>query len=108
MSEPSNHESQKTAHTFAGGIGAALGDEKLLTRIEAAEFLRKSTRTIDYYVARTRGMKRINKTHRKEQKKGPVLVRGARVKLPFIKIGGEVFFMLGDLRRFRDERKVAA
>jgi hypothetical protein len=36
------------------------------------------------------------------------LVRGARVKLPFIKIGGEVFFMLGDLRRFRDERKVAA
>ena len=92
----------------AGTFADSLGDERLLTRREAAVFLRKSPRTIDYYVALTRGRKRVNKTHRGEAMKGPLKVPSSKQKLPFIKIGGEVFFQLSDLRRFRDERRVAA
>jgi len=80
----------------------------MLTRKEAAAFLRKSPRTIDYYVAYARGRKRVNKTWRGKKTTGPVKVRSSPQKLPFVKLGGEVFFLLGDLRRFRDERRIAA
>jgi hypothetical protein len=67
-------------------------DEKQLTRAETADFFRVSARTIDYWCAPA-GTRFENGMYG----------RG----LPHIKIGHEKRFLLGDLRRFRDQMKGA-
>lgn len=67
-----------------------LDDEQLLTRPEAAQWFKVSVRTIDYWT-NPAGLKMP----------GGAYGRG----LPFIKIGHEKRFLLGDLRRFRDRMK---
>ena len=42
------------------------------------------------------------------RKAKPNGVQPSREKLSFVKLGHKVFFQLGDLRAFRDQRKVAA
>ena len=66
-------------------------DEKQLTKAETADFFRQSVRTIDYWCGPV-GFKFKNGMYG----------RG----LPYIKIGHEKRFLLGDMRRFRDRMKI--
>ncbi len=68
-------------------------DERQLTKTEAARWWRISVRTLDYWCAPT-GFKFDNGMYG----------RG----LPYIKVGHEKRFLLGDMRRFRDRMKVHA
>lgn len=79
-----------------------LSDERLLTRDQAADFLAVSPRTIDGWCANVRTRRRRTRSLKE------TTVRSSPQRLPYIKLGGRVLFQLGDLRRFRDERKVAA
>lgn len=83
-----------------------LGNERLLSRSQAAEFLGVSPRTIDAWTANMRG--RGGKRRPRVRKAKPNGVQPSREKLSFVKLGHKVFFQLGDLRAFRDQRKVAA
>jgi hypothetical protein len=86
-------------------FAAALGDERLLSREQAAVFLGVSPRTVDYFCAMARGCRRTNRTVRGQVR---TEMPASPQKLPHLKIGHKVFFQLGDLRAFRDQRKVAA
>jgi hypothetical protein len=81
-------------------LGASrLDDECLLTKQQAAVFLAVSERTIDAMMANLRAAR---KRRRLPAAKG---YPRTRERLKFIKIGHQVRFQLGDLRRFLDERK---
>jgi len=73
-----------------------LGDERLLSREQAAEFLGVSPRSVDGWAATARGLKSKAEIPR------------SRLRLPHIKLGRRLFFQLGDLRQFLEERKVTA
>ena len=83
-------------------------EERLLSREHAAAFLGVSPRTIDYFCAMARGRRRRNRTVRGQVKTGRIEMPASPQKLPHFKIGHKVFFQLGDLREFRNARKVAA
>ena len=85
----------------------SLGDDALVTKQEAALYLRLSPRTIDDFCAITRGRRRVYKTRRKKPVSGKLSVRSSWQKLPHIKVGKGLRFTMGDLRRFLEERRVA-
>jgi len=76
-----------------------LGDEALLTRQEAAKFLRQSVRTIDQWSSNFRQPRRRRRGAEE---------RTGHERLSSIKMGHKIVYMLSDLRAFRDSRKVAA
>jgi hypothetical protein len=77
-----------------------LADETLLTKEQAAVFLGVSPRTVDAFVANQR-------RGRRRRKAGAGFPRAVD-PLPYLKIGHAIRFELGDLRRFREQRKIAA
>lgn len=101
MPEPSSPDVLKIADAEVARFTEALGDERLLTREQAAAFLHISPRTVDYWCANFRA-------RRKRQRAKPGSVQPSNERLSYVKLGHKVFFMLGDLRAFRDARKVAA
>jgi len=107
MSEPKHFKNLSASLELHKQLKEA-PDDFQLNRREAALFLRKSVRTIDYYVARARNRKRVNKTLRGKAAYGPLKLPSAQVKIGFVKIGGEVFFTLGELRKMREEGKLVA
>jgi hypothetical protein len=107
-----HNQSDVLSSAEAARFGEALGDERLLTREQAAQFLFVSPRTLDNWCANARSPKIARKRAELRRKRAAGAAKEAiqpsRERLPHIKLGHKVFFMLGDLRRFRDERKVAA
>jgi hypothetical protein len=66
-------------------------DERQLTKTETAKWWKVSTRTIDYWC----------------EPAGVKFADGNRGRgLPYIKVGHQKRFLLGDLRRFRDRMKI--
>jgi hypothetical protein len=100
MPEPKSLDSLKVPSQGREAFLEKLGDERLFSREQAAAFLGVSPRTIDAWCANIRARKN------RRRSMGPG--RPSRDRLPYIKLGHKVFFQLGDLRAFRDERKVAA
>lgn len=82
-------------------------DEKLLTREQAIHVVPVSLRTLDAWAANARKAEtsRDGKVVRKRRKGTPAPSRKA---LPHIRIGHNVFFRLGDLKRFMRENEIAA
>lgn len=99
MSAPQKSSEQLPDPEFDRLI-SSLGDDALLTRQEAAKFLRQSVRTIDQWSSNFR--------ERRRRPRSSAGQRTGRERLSFIKMGHKVLFMLSDLRAFRDARKVAA
>lgn len=100
MKEPKSSDQLKLADADVTGFQQSLGDERLLTREQAAAFLNVGVRTVEGWCANFRA--------RRRRPRRPDDGRTGRERLSFVKLGGRVFFMLGDLRAFRDSRKVAA
>ena len=103
MAEPQSFQKLVVSEKETSSFSALLGDERLLGRLQAAQFLGVSPRTIDSWTANLRP---------KKQKPGvrsiASSIQPSRDRLSYIKLGHKVFFLLRDLRRFRDDRKVAA
>jgi hypothetical protein len=105
MSEPKSFEQFKLSPKEANQLSDYLGDERLLTREQAAEFLNVSSRTVDAWIAnaRMKGRRRLPSDAPQSN-----VISHSSERLPHVKLGHKVYVILGDLRRFRDERKVAA
>jgi hypothetical protein len=108
MLSPYSIETLTLSDEEVASFTKALGDERLLTREQAAAFLHVSPRTIDYWMANLRERRRHGRKPAKIVKGPGLQIAKSRERLPYIKLGHKVFFQLGDLRRFRDERRVAA
>ena len=102
MTEPKSFDKLKLGDAEVAQFTQSLGDERLLTRDQAAAFLHVSPRTIDYWTQNFRICRR------KPRAAKPGRIQPSSERLSSIKLGHKVFFMLGDLRAFRDARKVAA
>jgi hypothetical protein len=104
MSEPTSFDRLPLSADEASKFCNGLGDERLLTREQVAQLLNVSARTVAYWCANARA------TGRRKARAGAgasrAAIRPSRERLPYIKLGHKVFFMLGDVRKFRDERKV--
>jgi hypothetical protein len=103
MSQCKTFETFKLSRQESARFSESLGNERLLTRQQAAQFLFVSPRTLDSWCANMRAPKR-----RRKPRGVSNVIQASRERLPYVKLGHKVFFMLGDLRRFRDERKIAA
>jgi hypothetical protein len=103
MLEPQSIETLALGTEETARLTEPFSNERLLTRIQVAEFLGVSPRTIDAWCANIR-----NRSRRRQNGGSRKGAQPSRDRLPYIKLGHKIFFQLGDVRRFRDERKVAA
>lgn len=76
-----------------------LGDDWLLTREEAAVFLRVNVRTLDAWAGNTAGKRRRAVTIKRGDGTQS-RIQAADVRIPFRRVGHGVRFRLGDLKRF--------
>ena len=76
-----------------------LGDDWLLTREEAAVFLRVNVRTLDAWAGNTAGKHRRAVTIKRGDGTQS-RIQAADVRIPFRRAGHGVRFRLGDLKKF--------